>query len=167
MPEIARQAFPFVLGRGEQALVVIDMQRDFLEPGGFGAALGNDVARLQAIVPAARRLLEACREAGIPVDPHERMSAPDLSDCPPAKRDRGLPSLRIGDRGPMGPILVRGGGEPGVEIVPELAPLPGRACRRQARQGWGSVGLPNTTPSVRHSDGIPHLLKNIHEIPWS
>ena len=124
MPLLAgAKPFPYSFEAERTALVMIDMQRDFLEPGGFGAALGNDVARVQAIVPAARRLLEACRGAGIMVVHTRECHAPDLSDCPPAKRDRGLPSLRIGDRGPMGRILVRG--EPGVEIVPELAPLPG------------------------------------------
>jgi nicotinamidase-related amidase len=98
------------------------MQRDFLEPGGFGEALGNDVARLQAIVPTTRRLIDACRATGVPVIHTRECHAPDLGDCPPAKRLRGEPVLRIGDLGPMGRILVRG--EPGVEIVPELAPLP-------------------------------------------
>ncbi len=105
------------------ALVVIDMQRDFVEPGGFGAALGNDVAPLQAIVPTVARLLAAARRAGLPVIHTRECHRPDLSDCPPAKRSRGAPSLRIGDAGPMGRILIAG--EAGAEIVPELAPAPG------------------------------------------
>jgi biuret amidohydrolase len=114
-------AFRFDLAR--TALVIIDMQRDFVEPGGFGATLGNDVTRLQAIVPAAQRVLAAWRAAkGLVV--HTREShAPDLSDCPRAKRERGSPSLRIGDVGPMGRILVKG--EPGNQIIPGLAPVPG------------------------------------------
>jgi len=114
-------AFRFELAR--TALVIIDMQRDFVEPGGFGETLGNDVTRLQAIVPATQRVLAACRAAkGFVV--HTREShAPDLSDCPRAKRERGAPSLRIGDVGPMGRILVRG--EPGNQIIPELKPVPG------------------------------------------
>jgi biuret amidohydrolase len=105
------------------ALVIIDMQRDFVEPGGFGESLGNDAALLQAIVPACRRVLLAWREAGGLVVHTREAHRPDLSDCPPAKRNRGNPSLRIGDEGPMGRILVAG--EPGCEIIPELAPLPG------------------------------------------
>lgn len=105
------------------ALVIIDMQRDFLEPGGFGAALGNDVARLQTIVPTVQRLQTAFREMGLPIFQTVEGHQPDLSDCPPSKRDRGNNALKIGDRGPMGRILVLG--EPGNGIIPELAPLPG------------------------------------------
>ena len=99
------------------------MQRDFIEEGGFGAALGNDVSRLRAIIPTVARLLDGFRAAGLPVLHTRECHAPDLSDCPPAKRLRGAPSLRIGDPGPMGRILIAG--EPGAEILPELAPLPG------------------------------------------
>lgn len=118
-------ALPFALDLdpAATALIVIDMQRDFIEPGGFGAALGNDVMPLQAIVPTVARLIAGARGAGIPVIHTRECHAPDLSDCPPAKRLRGAPSLRIGDPGPMGRILIAG--EPGAEIVPALAPLPG------------------------------------------
>jgi nicotinamidase-related amidase len=105
------------------ALVVIDMQRDFVEPGGFGESLGNDVTRLQAIVPTVAALIGLFREKGWPVIHTRENHAPDLSDCPPAKRDRGNPSLRIGDEGPMGRVLIRGAA--GAEIVPELLPIPG------------------------------------------
>ncbi len=105
------------------AVIVIDMQRDFIEKGGFGAALGNDVTPLQAIVPATARLIAAARKAGLPVIHTRECHKPDLSDCPPAKRNRGAPSLRIGDPGPMGRILIAG--EPGAEIVAELAAAPG------------------------------------------
>jgi nicotinamidase-related amidase len=114
--------YPFPLDGG-LALVVIDMQRDFLEPGGFGAALGNDVTLLQKIVPTVRRLIDACRANQIPVIHTKEGHAPDLSDCPPAKRARGRGQLRIGDPGPMGRILVLG--EPGNDFVPELSPAPG------------------------------------------
>jgi nicotinamidase-related amidase len=113
--------FPFELA--STALVIIDMQRDFIEPGGFGASLGNDVSLLEAIVPACRRMLQAWRAAGGLVLHTREAHRPDLRDCPPAKRLRGAPSLRIGDHGPMGRVLVTG--EPGVEIIPALAPLPG------------------------------------------
>jgi nicotinamidase-related amidase len=123
MPEIAAEPFAFPFERASLGLIVIDMQRDFIEPGGFGATLGNDVRPLQAIVPTVARLIEGFRKAGLPVIHTRECHRPDLSDCPPAKRLRGAPSLRIGDPGPMGRILIAG--EPGAEIVPELAPLPG------------------------------------------
>ena len=113
--------FPFELARC--ALVIIDMQRDFVEPGGFGATLGNDVSPLQAIVPTCAAVLAAWRAAGGCVVHTREGHRPDLSDCPPAKLSRGNPSLRIGDLGPMGRVLVIG--EPGHAIVPALAPVPG------------------------------------------
>ena len=115
--------FDFVLDAGHAALVVIDMQRDFIEPGGFGASLGNDVSHLAAAVAPARALLDAWRVRRWPVVHTRESHAPDLSDCPPAKRHRGSPKLRIGDPGPMGRLLVRG--EPGCEIIPALAPETG------------------------------------------
>lgn len=120
---IAARPFDFLLEPGRAALVLIDMQRDFIEPGGFGASLGNDVSHLAAAIGPAKCLLELWRASGWPVVHTRESHAPDLSDCPPAKRLRGEPSLRIGDPGPMGRLLVRG--EPGVEIVPALAPAPG------------------------------------------
>ncbi|MCI4665522.1 MAG: cysteine hydrolase [Neomegalonema sp.] len=124
MPTIAEaQPFPFAFDARRTALIVIDMQRDFIEPGGFGAALGNDVAPLARIVPTTAALLHACRAAALPIVHTRECHRPDLSDCPPAKRDRGAPNLRIGDDGPMGRILISG--EPGAEIVPALAPHQG------------------------------------------
>ena len=115
--------FAFDFNPTTTALIVIDMQRDFIEPGGFGASLGNDVTRLQAIIPTVAALLAVARKAGIPVIHTRECHKPDLSDLPPAKRDRGNPALRIGDPGPMGRMLIAG--EPGADIIPELAPLPG------------------------------------------
>ncbi len=120
---INAQPFSFQLDKEKAALIIIDMQRDFIEPGGFGASLGNDVRRLQAIVPIVRNLLDGFRKAGMHVIHTRECHAADLSDCPPAKLNRGSPSFRIGDEGPMGRILIKG--EPGAEIVEELAPLPG------------------------------------------
>jgi nicotinamidase-related amidase len=99
---------------------MIDMQRDFLDPGGFGAALGNDVSQLRPARAPARQLLAGWRAAGLPVIHTREAHAPDLSDCPESKRLRTPEGLRIGDTGPMGRILIRG--EPGCEIVPDLAP---------------------------------------------
>jgi nicotinamidase-related amidase len=105
------------------ALVIIDMQRDFLEPGGFGAALGNDVSQLRRAVPPLRALLTAARRAGLLVIHTREGHRPDLSDAPPLKVERGDPALRIGAPGPMGRILIRG--EPGHDIIPELYPIAG------------------------------------------
>ena len=123
MIEIPAAPFPFAFSPDAAALVVIDMQRDFLEPGGFGESLGNDLTPVREIVPTVAALIGLFRKRGWLVVHTREDHLPDLSDCPPAKRERGNPSLRIGDPGPMGRILVRG--EPGAEIVPELAPAPG------------------------------------------
>jgi nicotinamidase-related amidase len=96
------------------------MQRDFLEPGGFGETLGNDVSRLASAVIPIGSVLAAARATGMLVIHTREGHLPDLSDAPPAKLARGAPSLRIGDAGPMGRILIRG--EPGHDIVPELYP---------------------------------------------
>jgi len=123
MVEVAAEPFPLTFDPATTALIVIDMQRDFIQEGGFGATLGNDVRPLQAIVPTTARLIAAARKAGLPVIHTRECHAPDLSDCPPAKRDRGAPSLRIGDPGPLGRVLISG--EPGAGIIPELAPIAG------------------------------------------
>jgi nicotinamidase-related amidase len=102
------------------ALVIIDMQRDFLEPGGFGETLGNDVSLLGRAVEPIRRLLARARDTGMLVIHTREGHRPDLSDAPPAKLERGAPSMRIGDEGPMGRILVRG--QPGQDIIPALYP---------------------------------------------
>ena len=115
--------FGFAFDPATTALIVIDMQRDFIEPGGFGATLGNDVTLLQAIVPTTATLIAQCRAHGIPILHTRECHLPDLSDLPPAKRDRGNPALRIGDPGPMGRILIAG--EPGADIIPALAPIDG------------------------------------------
>ncbi|MEZ5650049.1 MAG: isochorismatase family cysteine hydrolase [Burkholderiaceae bacterium] len=123
MTDIAARPFPFALDRRAVALLVIDMQRDFIEPGGFGASLGNDVRPLQAIVPVVAALIDGFRRARLPIVHTRECHRADLSDCPPSKRDRGAPTLRIGDPGPMGRLLIAG--EPGAQVVPELAPRPG------------------------------------------
>src|SRR6476660_8223940 len=105
------------------ALLIIDMQRDFLEPGGFGEMLGNDVSQLRRTIDPNRKLLAAWRSAGLQVIHTREGHRPDLADLPPAKKIRGHSKTSIGDQGPMGRILVRG--EPGHDIIPELYPLPG------------------------------------------
>lgn len=114
---------PISVDPARTAVIVIDMQRDFLEPGGFGETLGNDVSLLSAAIAPCQALLAAARAHGLMVIHTREGHLPDLSDAPRAKIERGAPSLRIGDPGPMGRILVRG--EPGHDIVPALYPLPG------------------------------------------
>jgi nicotinamidase-related amidase len=133
MKEIDAQPFAFAFRPETTALVVIDMQRDFAELGGFGASLGNDVSRIGAIVPTVKRLIEGFRAAGLPVIHTMECHKPDLSDCPPAKRNRGKPTLRIGDFGPMGRVLIAG--EPGTAILDELAPLPGEVVIEKPGKG--------------------------------
>ncbi len=114
---------PFTFDPATTALVVIDMQRDFMEPGGFGETLGNDVSQLRRVIEPTEALLRACRAVGLTVIHTREGHLPDLSDCPPAKLNRGEPSQRIGAPGPMGRILIRG--EHGHDIIDELAPADG------------------------------------------
>ena len=120
---IDAEPYEFPLFPAECALLIIDMQRDFLEPGGFGEALGNDVPQLRRTIEPNRRLLAAWRARGLAVIHTREGHRPDLADLPPAKKIRGRGATCIGDAGPMGRILVRG--EPGHDIIPELYPLPG------------------------------------------
>jgi biuret amidohydrolase len=153
MPEVAARPYAYTFDPRHTALMVIDMQRDFIEPGGFGEALGNDVSRLGAIVPTVRALIEWCRARGIRVVHTREGHRPDLADCPPAKLRRGDPMLRIGAAGPMGRILVDG--EPGNAIVPALAPREGEAVIVKPGKGaFWATGL----HELLQSQGIDHLI---------
>ncbi len=121
--EVPSEPGPFSVVEGKTALIVIDMQRDFLLPGGFGESLGNDVDQLLKVVPPLAALIAAARSSGVMVIHTREGHRPDLSDCPPAKLNRGAPSRRIGDPGKYGRILIRG--EYGHDIVDELAPVDG------------------------------------------
>ena len=121
--KILAEPQPITVELDRTALIIIDMQRDFLEPGGFGETLGNDVTLLQAAVGPCKAVLAAARAAGLLVIHTREGHRPDLSDAPPAKVERGSPSMRIGAPGPMGRILIRG--EPGHDIIPELYPIAG------------------------------------------
>ncbi len=153
MRTIAAQPFDFTFEPAQMALIVIDMQRDFIEPGGFGAALGNDVRLLEKIVPTVGRLIEAFRTAHLPIIHTRECHKPDLSDCPPAKRLRGKPSMRIGDPGAMGRILIAG--EPGADIVPALAARPGEVVLDKPGKG-AFYGTPLS--SILAGRGITHLV---------
>jgi nicotinamidase-related amidase len=121
--DIEAEPYEFALMPMHCALLIIDMQRDFLEPGGFGEMLGNDVSQLRCAIEPNRRLLAAWRAAGLPVFHTREGHKADLSDLPPAKKRRGRGAATIGDAGPMGRILIRG--EPGHDIIAELYPEPG------------------------------------------
>lgn len=151
--KIDAQPFAYEFELPHTALVLIDMQRDFIEPGGFGETLGNDVSLLEAIVPATQAVLAAWRAAGGLVVHTREAHRPDLSDCPPAKRTRGNPSLRIGDLGPMGRILVAG--EPGNQIIDALAPAPCELVIDKPGKGmFYATGL----HELLRARGITHLL---------
>jgi nicotinamidase-related amidase len=153
MPMIVAQPYDYDFPAGKLALIVIDMQRDFIEQGGFGSVLGNDVRPLGAIVPTVRRLIEGFRAAGLPVIHTREGHRADLADCPPAKRARGGGKLTIGDQGPMGRILIDG--EPGNDLVPELAALPGETVI--VKPGKGAF---YATPlgELLQQHGIGHLV---------
>jgi biuret amidohydrolase len=153
MPTIPAEPYTFELRPGCAALLIIDMQRDFLEPGGFGASLGNDVGMLRRAIEPTRRVLSAARAANMPVVHTREGHRPDLADLHRAKRERGRPEMRIGDRGPMGRILVRG--EPGHDIVPELAPIAGEPI--VDKPGKGAFYATDLEPML-HNRGITQLI---------
>ena len=103
------------------ALIVVDMQRDFLEPGGFGEMLGNDVSRLEPVIAVCKELLEVARESKLTIVHTREGHLPDLSDLPETKRNRGKPGQQVGDLGPLGRILIRGSS--GHSFLPELEPI--------------------------------------------
>ena len=158
LPVISAQPYDYPLPEKERlALVIIDMQRDFLEPGGFGEMLGNDVSRLQSIIPAIQELQSACREQGITIIQTKEGHRADLSDCPASKRLRGKVegkgNLTIGDAGPMGRILVLG--EPGNDIIEAVEPKPGEiAIGKPGKGAFYQTELENILQE-RH---ITHLI---------
>jgi len=120
MPAISAQPYDYEFDPSGLVLFAIDMQRDYLEEGGYGSSLGLDTGPSRAIIPAMAALIVAFRALRLPIVHTRQCHKPDLSDCPPAKLRRGRQKLKIGDAGPMGRLLICG--EPGSDIVPELAP---------------------------------------------
>ena len=151
--DIPATPFPYPFAPGKTALVVIDMQRDFVEPGGFGASLGNDVSLLHSAIEPIARLLDAWRARDWPVVHTREAHLADLSDCPPAKRLRGAPTLRIGEPGAMGRLLVRG--EAGTAIIPALAPRRGELEIDKPGKGmFWATGL----HELLQARGVTHLV---------
>ncbi len=153
MPVVQAEPYPLTIEPERTALVIIDMQRDFLEPGGFGAMLGNDVDRLRRTIEPNRRLLAAWRAAGLLAIHTREGHRPDLADLSPAKKIRGKSTTLIGDPGPMGRILIRG--EPGHDIIPELAPLVGEPVID--KPGKGAFYATDLHAILRHR-GITQLV---------
>jgi nicotinamidase-related amidase len=143
---IPAEPYEFMLDPATTALVVIDMQRDFLEEGGFGAGLGNDVSLLARVVEPLSRVLDAARGAGMTIVHTREGHRPDLADCPPAKLARGRLAQGIGDMGPKGRILVRG--EEGHDIIDELAPIPGEIV--VDKPGKGAFYATDLEPMLRN-----------------
>jgi len=143
---IDAEPYEFEFDPASTALVIIDMQRDFVQPGGFGEALGNDVTPLQAVIAPCRRMLDSARRIGMMVIHTREGHSPDLADCPPSKIVRGRGDKRIGDHGPMGRILVRG--EHGHDIVPELSPIAGEVVIDKPGKG------------AFHATQLDHVLHN-------
>jgi len=153
MVPIPARPYPYPLSPKHTALVVIDMQRDFIEPGGFGDSLGNDVARLAAIIPTVAGLIDLFRAQNWPIIHTREAHKPDLSDCPPSKITRGNPTLHIGEVGAMGRLLVAG--EPGNQIVAALAPLDGEIVIDKPGKGmFWATGIHERLQAM----GITHLV---------
>ena len=153
MPTVQAEPYELDFDIKSTALLVIDMQRDFVDPGGFGEALGNDVSLLRAAIPPTKRVLETARRLGMMVIHTREGHRPDLSDLPPAKKARGRLDNGIGDPGPMGRILVRG--EYGHDIVDSLQPRPGEPV--VDKPGKGSF-YATDLDAILKMHGITHLI---------
>lgn len=153
MPIIEAEPYDYAFDASGLVLFCIDMQRDYLEEGGYGSSLGLDPRPGRAIIPVIASLIAAFREHGLPIVHTKQCHKPDLSDCPPAKLRRGRQELRIGDMGPMGRLLICG--EPGSDIVPELAPADGELVLEKPGKGsFYNTGLKNHLDAI----GASHLI---------
>ncbi|GIE87836.1 cysteine hydrolase family protein [Actinoplanes regularis] len=150
MPTVEADPGPFSFAPESTALLVIDMQRDFLLPGGFGESLGNDVAQLRCTIEPLTALLAAGRAAGLKIIHTREGHLPDLSDCPPAKLRRGP---MIGKEGPFGRILIRG--EYGHDIIDELRPEAGEPV--VDKPGKGAFYATDLS-KILDNDGIKSLI---------
>lgn len=155
MPQIAAKPFEYSFDSIEQlALLVIDMQVCFVEPGGFASSLGNNVEQLGAtLVPRTKELIDGCRRHRLPVIYTREAHLPNLADCPPAKRSRGNPAHRIGDRAAGGRILIAG--EPGTDVIAPLAPQPGDTVLDKPGKSafWGT-----NLAAILHNLRASHLI---------
>ncbi len=153
MPAISAQLYDYEFDPSGLVLFAIDMQRDYLEEGGYGSSLGIDPGPSRAIIPAMAALIAAFRALRLPIVHTRQCHKPDLSDCPPAKLRRGRQKLKIGDAGPMGRLLICG--EPGIDIVPELAPEVGEIVIDKPGKGsFYNTGLQDELDRL----GATHLI---------
>ncbi|MGC4090654.1 MAG: cysteine hydrolase [Polyangiaceae bacterium] len=150
---IVAEPEPIAVNFDRTAIVMIDMQRDFLQPGGFGESLGNDVSLLSRAIKPCRALLDGARKKGIFIIHTREGHRPDLSDAPRAKVERGAPSARIGVKGPMGRILIRG--EEGHDLVPELYPIAGEPVIDKPGKG---AFYATDLQTILHNRGIETLI---------
>lgn len=153
MPTISAEPYDYDFDPSGLVLFAIDMQRDYLEAGGYGSSLGLDPEPSRAIIPAMQALIAGFRNHGLPIVHTKQCHKPDLSDCPPAKRRRGRQELKIGDEGPLGRLLICG--EPGSDIIPELAPADGEIVIE--KPGKGSFYNTNLQAELDRV-GATHLL---------
>jgi len=151
--EVPAEPYPYAFDSARVALICIDFQRDFVEAGGFGESLGNDVSTLRGAIEPTRRVLEMFRRQGWPVIHTREGHRQDLADLFPAKRDRGNPSLRIGDEGPMGRLLTRGSA--GHDIIPELYPIEGEVVLDKPGKG---AFYATDLETILRARGITHLV---------
>jgi nicotinamidase-related amidase len=153
MGKVKAEPYEFEFVPASCALMIIDMQRDFVDPGGFGEALGNDVSLLRKAIAPARKVLEAARAKKMLVIHTREGHRPDLGDLPPSKKLRGHLKTGIGDKGPMGRILVRG--EYGHDIIDELKPAPGEPVVDKPGKG---AFYATDLDSILHNRGIRQLV---------
>ena len=153
MATVQAEPYEFAFAPSTAALVIIDMQRDFVDPGGFGEALGNDVSLLRKAIAPTKRVLDAARARGLLVIHTREGHRPDLADLPEAKKLRGRLKTGIGDPGPMGRILVRG--ERGHDILDELKPATGEPVVDKPGKG---AFYATDLDSMLHNRGIRQLV---------
>lgn len=153
MAKVKAEPYEFELDPAHCALVIIDMQRDFVDPGGFGEALGNDVSLLRKAIAPTQKVLAAARNRKMLVIHTREGHRPDLADLPQSKKLRGRLKTGIGDKGPMGRILVRG--EYGHDIVDELKPAPGEPVVDKPGKG---AFYATDLDSMLHNRGVRQLV---------
>jgi nicotinamidase-related amidase len=153
MASVPAEPYEFEFDPRSCALMIIDMQRDFVDPGGFGEALGNDVSLLRKAIAPTKKVLDAVRKKKMLVIHTREGHRQDLSDLPQNKKLRGKLKAGIGDAGPMGRILVRG--EYGHDIVDELKPEPGEPIVDKPGKG---AFYATDLDSMLHNRGIRQLV---------